>query len=558
MSQPSSPSYRVGVLTALLLIATTLFLVATTLPTWALILSASLTLLSVGYVVGIYVLQASYDRFVARHAALPGWVAVPVVQTTGVALLLALTVGVRPSRWLSLSLVAFGLSTLVPTLRGDGYYERLFHERYPLPVWLVFLVAGILTITVAFHATRQLSALGIVLLVTLVAVFFTAVGIVPLALLHERRERGQQPALPPYPDVSVLIPAYNEEGYVGRCIESVLASAYPTDHLEIVVVDDGSTDGTYEEACSYREQGVKAFTKENGGKCTALNYGLLCANHDVIVAVDGDSELARDALSKIVGVLQHDPDVGAVAGTVKVANGGSVLTGSQALEYVLSISTFRRAFALFGAVPVVPGCLGAYRREVLEADYGFDPDTLTEDFDMTIRVLKDGWKVAASDAVVWTEAPETWRDLYRQRSRWSRGNLMTLHKHADVIVGTEYGVLHQFTFPLGLLTIVVVPFADLAVAVAIVLGIVAGHWLVIAKLFCLFVLFQGAIALLVVTLEDDDVRLIAFAPLFVVGYKHFVNLVTIKSIFDVLLRSDHQWTHVRRRRQDRTTPRSES
>jgi biofilm PGA synthesis N-glycosyltransferase PgaC len=380
-------------------------------------------------------------------------------------------------------------------------------------------------------------------------VIFYAVLIVPLALLNKVRNRARTGAIQPYPGVSVLVPAYNEEGYIGPSIESILASTYPSDRLEVIVVDDGSTDGTLAEAAAFRERGVEVFTRENGGKHAALNYGLLCSSHDIVVTIDADSELDPGAISTVVGHLQRHPRAGAIAGTVRIANDHGVLTGAQALEYVLSINTFRRAFDLFGAVPVVPGCLGAYRREALEACYGWDPDTLTEDFDMTLHVLKQGWEVHASDAIVWTEAPTTLRGLYNQRMRWYRGNVMTLLKHRDIFVDSRYGFLHQFVLPLRLLTMVVIPSSSFVIIGSVALALATGHLVELLVMFGFFLLWQATVSLLVLQMEGERLGLVRYSPLFVVGYKHFHDFVTIKSFFDVMVRDDLSWTQVQRARQ---------
>lgn len=338
--------------------------------------------------------------------------------------------------------------------------------------------------------------------------------------------------------INVIVPAYNEEGYVGRTIEALLATEYPREKLNVVVVDDGSTDGTYEEATGYASDIVTVVTKENGGKYSALNYGLMFCEGEYVITIDADSLVASDALKRIVAPLQADDDIGAVAGNVKVTNRDSLVTKCQALEYIISINIYRRMLDLMGVVTVVPGCLGAYRRDVLEDVFAYDPETLTEDFDLTIKVLKQGYEVRANQALVFTEAPGTWEDLYKQRLRWYRGNFMTVFKHWDVLTDERYGLLHRLAFPLRAAEMFFLPFASAVILASITWLLVTGHVIEVLALFVFFVSIIVPVVLLAIVVEDEDLRLAVYSPLFVVGFKHFHDVVTLKSLSDVLSRSD--------------------
>lgn len=548
----TAAGYWIGVAVALALLVGVVALLPIFLPYWVLLLCGLLAGVATVYVIAIVVLNR-WISSVQRLLGLPGWVTVPLLSTLGVAVVLSRLEMLSVYQWVSMSFIVLGLISLVASVRGPYAFDRLYHHSYRIPLWAALTTTVVGVTGYVLFSIDRLSVLTIVLLTAMAFVVFYAVCIVPLALLNKARSSHPE-ATAPFPAVSVLVPAYNESGYVGPCIESILDSAYPSDRLEVVVVDDGSTDGTFAEAAGYRDRGVNVFTRENGGKHAALNYGLVCASHDIIVTVDADSVLDRDAISKVVGLFQHNPRVGAVAGTVRISNNRAVLTGSQALEYALSINTFRRAFDLFGAVPVVPGCLGTYRREALEECYGWDPDTLTEDFDVTLHVLKQGWEVHASEATVWTEAPTTWQALYNQRLRWYRGNVMTLRKHSDVFVDSQYGFLHQFVLPLRLLTMVVIPSSSFVVLGSVALALAAGYVVELLVMFGFFLLWQAAVSLLVLQMESERLWLVVFSPLFVIGYKHFHDFVTIKSLFDVLLRDEFSWTEVERVRQREVEP----
>jgi biofilm PGA synthesis N-glycosyltransferase PgaC len=351
----------------------------------------------------------------------------------------------------------------------------------------------------------------------------------------------------PLPSLSVLIPAYNEEGYVGDAIEALLNAEYPTENLEIIVIDDGSTDHTYEEATTYTNQHpVRVFHKDNGGKFSALNYGLYFATGDLIAAIDADCSVEANALQQIVAPLQHDPDVGAVAGDVHVANQTNLLTYTQSLEYLVSINLHRRMYDALRIVPVIPGCLGVFRRSALEAVGGYDPDTLTEDFDLTLQLLKHGYDIRISPAVTYTETPPTWYDLYQQRLRWYRGNFETLLKHADVISNPQYGYLHSVALPLRLVSMASGPLITILVLASIFWSVSVGHTAGILPVFLLFAILEVLSAILALQLFQKPLKFAALALFRGTIYKLVNDAITLQALVSVLARSESTWTHSRR------------
>jgi cellulose synthase/poly-beta-1,6-N-acetylglucosamine synthase-like glycosyltransferase/peptidoglycan/xylan/chitin deacetylase (PgdA/CDA1 family)/spore germination protein YaaH len=249
------------------------------------------------------------------------------------------------------------------------------------------------------------------------------------------------------PLVSVIVPAYNEEKVIAKTVESLLKSDY--EPFEIIVVDDGSPDRT-SEVIRERFGGdprARLYTKENGGKAEALNYGLRRARGEIIVALDADTVFPPETLAALARPFQ-DPRVGAVAGNAKVGNRINLVTRWQALEYVTSQNLDRRAFALLNCITVVPGAVGAWRRELLERAGGFSSDTLAEDQDLTLRVRRLGYKVDyEEEAVAWTEAPDTFRGLLKQRFRWSFGTLQCMWKHRGALFRPRYGALGLVAMP---------------------------------------------------------------------------------------------------------------
>lgn len=368
-------------------------------------------------------------------------------------------------------------------------------------------------------------------------------SVLSLAFYQSNWDSTRTPTTEPLPAVSVVIPAYNEEGYVGECIESVLAADYPTEKLELLVVDDGSSDGTFREAAEYVDRGpVRVLQKENGGKYSALNYAMSFVTGTVVVPIDADCTVGEKALETIVAPLRADPNVGAVAGDVRIANRMNLLTHTQMLEYVVGINLYRRLYDALRAIPVVPGCLGAFRYSALEHIDNYDPDTLTEDFDVTIQLLKAGYEVRASTAVTYTEAPETWSDFYRQRIRWYRGNAETLFKHFEVFFDPDYGSLHSVAFPVKSISMVAGPLITIAVLASIVWGIAVGKVAHLLLIFAAFTLIASLVCLLALQIHGDDLRLAFLAPFQGTVYKLLIDAIMLKALFDVGFHTEFEWT----------------
>ena len=260
---------------------------------------------------------------------------------------------------------------------------------------------------------------------------------------RERHHSGEQYE----PFVSVIVPAYNEERVIEATLRSLLNSDY--DNFEIIVVDDGSQDHTSEVVREHfgEQPLVRLFTEPNAGKASALNLGLRHAKGDVIVALDADTQFPGNTI-RMLARRFVDPEIGAVAGNAKVGNRINIVTRWQALEYITSQNMDRRAFASLNCITVVPGSVGAWRRDLIEICGGFSADTLAEDQDLTLRIRKLGYKIGYEEtAIGWTEAPHSLKMLARQRFRWAYGTLQCLWKHRDVLFRPRYGALGFVALP---------------------------------------------------------------------------------------------------------------
>ncbi len=281
--------------------------------------------------------------------------------------------------------------------------------------------------------------------------------IMTLAAVHRvwsNRQRDRVAALArdgaaPYaPSVSVIVPAYNEEKVIVKTITSLLTQRYPGE-LEIVVVDDGSPDSTYEiaEHAYAGHPQVAVYTKPNGGKASALDFGIARARGEIVIGLDADTVFLPNTTAELVAPLA-DPRVGAVAGNAKVGNRVNIVTQWQAVEYVTSQNLDRRAFSLLDCITVVPGAVGAWRRALVLEVGGFSDDTLAEDQDLTLEIRRRGHSVAYADrAIAYTEAPDTLRGLAKQRFRWSFGTLQCMWKHRDAFLRPRYGTLGMVAMP---------------------------------------------------------------------------------------------------------------
>jgi cellulose synthase/poly-beta-1,6-N-acetylglucosamine synthase-like glycosyltransferase len=297
----------------------------------------------------------------------------------------------------------------------------------------------------------------LVLFAPLLVKFAFQLVCVPLYTVKElRARRGSRVGKP---RITVIVPAWNEEVGILRTVESILEADYP--EIQLIVANDGSSDGTH----AVMKRRLRAFAAdpipgrtltylplENGGKARALNRALRHATGDIVVTIDADSIVAPDAIAAIARRFD-DPRVGAVAGNVIVANGPRPIALMQQLEYLYGFF-FKRCDSLFDSVYIVGGAAAAYRREVLDEVGAFDPTIITEDIEMSMRILARGHKTRyAPDAIVYTEGPSDLKGLCDQRLRWKFGRLRTFLRHRELFFGrssAQSPYLRFFLLPMAL------------------------------------------------------------------------------------------------------------
>lgn len=277
------------------------------------------------------------------------------------------------------------------------------------------------------------------------------------------------------PRVSVIVPGYNEELNAVRTIENLLKSDYK--NLEIIFVDDGSKDKTYDvvKAAYGDHPKVRVMTKPNGGKASALNFAIRQTTSEILVCVDADTILLPDAISKMIPYFT-DEIVGAVAGNVRVGNPVNLLTNWQKIEYTTSQNFDRNAFDYVNAILVVPGAIGAFRKTAMDEIGGFSTDTLAEDCDLTVRIIRAGYIVrTCNKAISLTEVPETMSMFLKQRFRWSFGMMQSFWKHRDLLFNTRMPNMGWVLLPNLLIFGFIIPVFAPIVDILFIFGLFSKH-----------------------------------------------------------------------------------
>ncbi|HEX2583728.1 MAG TPA: glycosyltransferase [Steroidobacteraceae bacterium] len=323
-----------------------------------------------------------------------------------------------------------------PEVTRDSVMPEVKENKIDVGLWLE--AYGFVLINDVGRLLRALFILGISFGIARFAI------ILILALYRRRHRVAESTELP---RVSIVVPAYNEEKLITRTINTLLSSEGV--QFEIIVVDDGSTDGTAQavlETFSSNSR-VRFIRQENAGKAEALNTGIREAREDIIVALDADTLFMKDTVAQLAKHFS-DEKIGAVAGNAKVGNRLNLLTRWQALEYVTSQNLDRRAFEKLNCITVVPGAVGAWRRKAIIDAGGFRSDTLAEDADLTMRIVRNGYRVVYEpDAHAYTEAPQTFRAFLNQRYRWMYGTLQACWKHREILFRRKGGTLGFIALP---------------------------------------------------------------------------------------------------------------
>jgi len=312
------------------------------------------------------------------------------------------------------------------------------------------------------------------------------------------------------PPVSIIVPGYNEEVTAIKTIQSLLKTQYPL--FEIIFVDDGSKDKTFEMVnTAYGHHPlVQVLTKPNGGKASALNFGIAQAQYDFVVCIDADTQLKDDAVYQMMAYFTDD-EIGAVAGTVKVGNENNMITRWQSIEYITAQNMDRRAFDLINSITVVPGAIGAFRKSAIAKAGGFTYDTLAEDCDLTMRILKQGYVVKNCDeAIAYTEAPETLNGLLKQRFRWSFGVMQSFWKNKDALFNKKYKYFGMVGMPNILIFQIILPLFSPLADLFMIIGLFSDKPGRIIAYYVGFVCIDFVVAILAFWMQKEDYKKLVY------------------------------------------------
>ncbi|WP_328717994.1 bifunctional polysaccharide deacetylase/glycosyltransferase family 2 protein [Streptomyces sp. NBC_00247] len=434
-----------------------------------------------------------------------------------------------------------GTAAPVPTGGSDDPEQAAHHTADTASVWEgrgLLLAVAVAEWTVPALATL-LGVVGVAVLGRFGLMVF-------LAGRHRRRRNRRRFSWGPAVTrpVSVVVPAYNEKECIAGTLTSLAASTHP---IEIIMVDDGSTDGTAEIAESLGLHQVRVVRQDNAGKSAALNNGVREASCDLVVMMDGDTVFEPDTVRQLVQPFA-DPRVGAVAGNAKVGNRDTLIGAWQHIEYVMGFNLDRRMYDLLGCMPTIPGAIGAFRREAVLQVGGMSEDTLAEDTDITIALHRAGHRVVYTEhARAWTEAPSSFGQLWRQRYRWSYGTMQALWKHRRSVtdrgpsgrfgrIGMPLVVLFQILTPL------LAPLIDVFTLYAMLFVGFEGSllaWLAVLGI-------QLACAAYAFRLDREKYRYLLMLPLQQLAYRQMMYLVLMHSALTALTGGRLRWQKLRR------------
>ena len=357
--------------------------------------------------------------------------------------------------------------------------------------------------------------------------------------------------------VSILIPAHNEEYGIKKSIETALASTYP--NKEVIVIDDGSTDDTYIIANSFAEKGLIKLIHHDvasGSKATALNYGVNYATGDYVLCMDGDTQLDKYALENTARFF-NDDDISAFSGNVSILSGDdgvvNLLTKLQTYEYSIAIGLGRRFTSVFGILLVISGAFGIFKTDVMKSVHGFEHKTMTEDFDLTLKVKKTKKKIKfVPDSVANTYCPNNWTAWINQRNRWAYGQFQTLLRHKNLLLSfntfkrrdqvafSDLLLLDMFLvlfFPIGLTALGLI-------SIALVLGDNL-HVVVYPLTFvmCVFMIFEFAIFVLatIFSRKYSNLKLLWLVPIMTFFYRPYLKMITLRAYFRAFFKRQTSW-----------------
>ncbi|MEU5523257.1 bifunctional polysaccharide deacetylase/glycosyltransferase family 2 protein [Streptomyces sp. NPDC047860] len=441
------------------------------------------------------------------------------------------------------------LDILIPRLQAEGYRfttlaDVLGTDSLSSPVDTGTLWKGRVFVAAVSVSGATMSVLGVLLLTVGILVLGRCALLLVLARHHARRRPRVHPGASVTRPVSVVVPAHNEKLCIAKTLRSLAAGDHP---VEIIVVDDGSDDGTADIAESLRLDAVTVVRQPNRGKASALNTGVRRASHDLVVMLDADTVFAPSTVRRLVQPFA-DPAVGATAGNAKVGNRRGLLGRWQHIEYVMGFNLDRRMYDLLSCMPTIPGAVGAFRVTALREAGTMSDDTLAEDTDITMALHRAGWQVRyVEDALAWTEVPASLRQLWRQRYRWSYGTMQAAWKHRHALVERGHaGHFGRLGLPLLAVFQIVTPLLAPLIDLLMVYGLVFGNPLTTMLAWTGVLAVQTVCAAYAFRLDGESLRPLWALPLQQVVYRQLMYLVLLQACLTAVNGYRLPWQRLKR------------
>lgn len=312
---------------------------------------------------------------------------------------------------------------------------------------LSFVKRSILAIILFCLVGLLLFSLFLPVIFTLVIVnFFLLYVMVLFLLVHlDKKDFGKAKYPKRFGSVTVLVPVYNSMGTIQNCMKHIKAIKYPG-KLELVFVDDGSTDGSRD--FLEKQKGIRLIKlKKNSGKAIALNTALKTIKTEFVACMDSDTYPEENVLLKTLGYFEEEK-VGAVTCLILPDKKGSLLHRIQFFEYATSFGLWCTILSYIDSMSMIPGPMTVFKRKVFDVVGDYDPNNLTEDMDIGLRLQEHGFKIRTCyEAVALTDVPDTWKKLFKQRDRWYRGRIFNLMIHNNLFFNKENKSLGFFSIP---------------------------------------------------------------------------------------------------------------
>ncbi len=439
-----------------------------------------------------------------------------------------------------------------PENKGVKYLRRIFISGI-ISLTLILIIIYTLPLTILTVKSLLEYSTIVALVIFLFILLFRYFSILVMSYLYVNQYTYDVPESGFSPFVSVLVPVYNEEKVVTESVGSLLELDYS--NYEIIIINDGSTDGTKtaaEKLVGYRkgkysDVKITLINKPNEGKAKALNAGIGLSKAEIILCMDGDSQLSPDSLKLAV---RHfiNPEIGAVAGNVKVLNRGKLFTDLQALEYIEGLNMARSAQSFVRLVNIIPGPIGIFRKKAIEESGFYSSDTFAEDADLTLKILANGWKIYYEpNSISYTEAPSKLQQLLKQRYRWTRGIIQSIRKHKSLMINPSINFGDTFVLWTMFYEALIWPAMNIAANLFFIIAALAfGFSSLIFFWWAGLAILDLATALYCIAAEKEEFRLVGYSIIYRMFFILIVDICKAMSTIEEFLGIRMTWGKLER------------